>query len=111
MISRRLEVEYLSKSIEKGFGRPFPDADGSIALHVAVTPHRTKPRARLTNLTAQQHQVHDLLNVRDCVAMLRQSHGPAKDRALRFDEDLGSLFDLLFLDSALLDDRRPRNKL
>ena len=71
--------------------RTFPDPNGAIALHVAVTTHRTQSRAGFADLAAQQHQVDDLLNVRDGVAMLRQSHGPTEDRALGFNKDLRRL--------------------
>src|SRR4029078_7619187 len=94
VVSWRLEVKGLAEFIEKRFSRSLPDPDGAIALHVAVTTHGTQSGARLSDLPAQQHQVDDLLNVRDGVAMLRQSHRPTEDRTLRIDEDLCGLFDL-----------------
>ena len=80
MISRWLEIECFAEAIEKCLTRSFPDADSTIALHVAVAAHRAQARARLSDLTTQQHQVYDLLYVRHCVAMLRQAHGPTEDR-------------------------------
>src|SRR6185503_18127805 len=71
MIARRLEVINVTELFQKTLGRPLPDADGAIALHVAVPAHRTEARARLADLSAQQHEVDDLLNVCDCIAVLR----------------------------------------
>src|ERR1051325_698132 len=109
VIARRLEVEYFAELVEKRFGRSFPDADSAIALHVAVPAHGTHTRARFSNLPAQQHQVYDLLNVRYRVLVLRESHGPTADRALRLDEDLRRRFDLYTRHATLLDDLVPRN--
>src|ERR1051325_5694501 len=82
VISRRLEIKYFAKLFEKRFSGAFPNTHGAIALHVAVTSHRTHTRARFPDLSAQKHQVHDLLNVRDRVLVLREAHGPTADRAL-----------------------------
>src|SRR6185369_3802893 len=92
-----------------GSARSFPNSNGAITLDVAVTTHRAQPRTRFSNLTTQQHQVYDLLNVRDCVAVLRQPHGPTEDRALGFSEDLRGLFNFILRDSGLRDDVSPRH--
>ncbi len=94
MTARRFKIEFAAKAVEKSIRRPFPDSHRAIALHIAVPANRTKPRARFSNLPAQQHQVHDLLNVGHGIFVLSQAHGPTKDRALGFDKDLRGLFDL-----------------
>src|ERR1043165_5505202 len=109
MISRRFEIKGFPESIQKNFSWPLPNTNRAIALHVAVPTHRTETRAWFADLASQQHQVDDLLDVCDCIAVLRQSHGPAEDRALRRDKDLGGLFDQILRDSTLLDDLAPGN--
>ena len=63
------------------FGR-FPDADGAVALHVAVATHRAGAGARLANAALEQEQVDDFLDVLNSVFVLRQAHGPADDDLL-----------------------------
>src|ERR1041385_721746 len=109
VISRRLKIKRLPQPIEKQFGRTLPNSERAITLHIAMTPHRTKTPARLSDLPAQQHQVHDLLNVCVRVLMLREPHGPTKDRTLQFEEDLRCRFDLIPRYSALFNDLGPRN--
>src|SRR6185295_19418507 len=92
MVSRWLEIKGFAETIQEQLGWPFPNTNRAIALHVAVTTHRTEACARFSDLATQQHQVDDLLDVRDGIAVLRKSHGPAEDRALRCDEDLRGLF-------------------
>src|SRR5438876_1178699 len=101
--TRRREIEFQSKFVEKFFGRLFPDAHRAIALHIAVATHRTQTRTRLAKLSAQQHQIDDLLNIRDRVLVLRQAHGPAEDHALRFDEYTRRVFKLTLLDATLFE--------
>src|SRR5262249_46359239 len=93
VIAWRFEIKLRAEPVQKRSGRPLPNPDCTVALNVAVTAHRTNSRARFADLPAQQHQVDDLLDVRDRVAMLRQTHGPAEDRAFRGAEDLRGFLD------------------
>src|SRR5829696_779518 len=93
MPARRLEIEYFAKLVEKRLSRTLPDTDCAITLHVAVPAHRTKSGPRLSDLAPQEHEVDDLLDVCDRIAVLRQAHGPTKDRAFGCDKDLCCLFD------------------
>src|SRR5437870_5015352 len=103
------EIEFRTEAFKKLFARLFPDAHGAITLHVAMTTDRTKSRARFANLAAQKHQVDDLLNVADRVLVLRQTHRPAKDYALRLDENSRRVLDFYFRDSGLLENVTPMN--
>src|SRR5262249_15618688 len=111
MIARRFEIKGLTQPIKKSLGRSFPNTNRAITLYVAVTAHRTQTRTGVSNLATQQHQVDDLLDVCDGVAMLCEAHGPAEDCALRGDKDLRGLFDQFSSDATLLDDLFPRNVL
>ena len=106
----RLKIEFLFQAVKELRGRLLPDAHGAIALHIAVTAHGTQTRARLTQLSAQQHQVDDLLNVGDGVLVLGQTHGPAKDYSFRPNEDTRRVFDFDFRDSGLFEDVAPVNR-
>src|SRR6185295_18484336 len=92
MVSRWPAIQDIAKTIQEQLGWPFPNTNRAIALHVAVTTHRTEACARFSDLATQQHQVDDLLDVRDGIAVLRESHGPAEDRPLRRNKDFGGLF-------------------
>src|ERR1051326_8978838 len=74
VISRWLEIKSFAQPVEERFGGSFPDTHGAITLHVAVTAYRTKSCAGLSDLPAQEHQVHDLLDICNRVLMLRQTH-------------------------------------
>ena len=54
--------------------------------------HWAKSRARLADLPAAQHQIHDLLDVGHSILVLRQAHGPAKDRSLRRHKNICRVF-------------------
>src|SRR5213595_2641026 len=88
MVARWREAKNIAKAIEKLWSRALPDADSAVALDVAVAAHWTKAGACLADLTAEQMQVDDLLNVGDGVHVLGESHPPARDRPLRFREDV-----------------------
>ena len=106
--ARWFKAEFTSELVEKSICGSFPDSHRAIALHVAVPSDGTKPGAGFANLPAAQHHIHYLLNVSDCVLMLRQSHRPTKDCAFRFNKDLRSRFDLLSRNTRLLNDFMPR---
>ena len=104
MAPRRPKPKFLFQAVEELRGWLLPNSHRAIALHVTVTAHRTKTRTRFAELSAQHHQVHDLLNVGDRVFVLRQSHGPAKDHSLGFNKDARRIFELRLADSGLLED-------
>src|SRR5437762_547408 len=109
MCAWRGEIEFLAELIEKVFSRLFPNPHRAIALHVAVAAHRAQARSRFAKLTAQQHQVNDLLNIRHGVLVLRQAHSPTKDHPLRLDENARGIFKLTLLDSALVENVAQMN--
>src|SRR3982750_5054752 len=95
MVSRRLEAERRAQAVEELRARPLPDSDGPIPLHVAVAAYGTEARPRLSDLTSQQVQVDDLLDVRDGVHVLREPHPPTGGRPIRLREDIGGAKDLI----------------
>src|SRR6266404_1469782 len=105
--ARRPKTEFCAQSIKKIRAWLFPDTHRAIALHVAMTTDRTQTRAGLSHLSAQQHQVDDLLDIGDRILMLSQAHGPAKDYPLGLDKDSRGIFDFDFRDSRLFKDIAP----
>ena len=81
--SGRTELELASESIKKRVAHPFPNAHRPIALNVGMTAHRTRPGSRFSNVAAEQQKIHHLLNRRDGVLVLGQSHRPATNDPLR----------------------------
>jgi hypothetical protein len=63
VVTRRLETKLTAESIEKTWRWPLPDAHSAVALHVAVSTHRTNTRTRPPDAAAQQQHVDDFLNV------------------------------------------------
>src|SRR3989442_1675182 len=100
--ARGVKSKFVTQLIKKVLARLFPDSHRAIALDIAVPAYRTQPCTGFPHLPAQQHQIHNLLNVRHCVLVLCQAHGPAKDDAFGFDEDSRCIFDFDFRDSGLV---------
>ncbi len=95
------------KAVEEGGVGFLVDPHGAVALHVAVTAHRTEPGPRLANLAAHQVQVDDLANGVDRVLVLGDPHGPAADHALAPRENLRRPGDLLATEAGLRFDVCP----
>ena len=74
-------------AVEERRAHLLPDADGAIALHVAVPAHRAEAGAAPPDLPAQQREVHDALHVGDAVVVLGDPHRPAADHPLRRERD------------------------
>src|SRR6266508_1867350 len=94
--SRWFKVELGTKPVKKRSCRAFPDSHRSIALNIAVPSDGTKPSSRFADLTSQQHQIHDLLDIGYSVLMLRQAHGPTKNCAFGFNKDFRGILYLGF---------------
>src|SRR5215213_4383550 len=109
MITRWLEIELSTQLVQKRRNGSLPDSHRAITLHVAVPTHRTQSCAGFSDLAPQKHQVYDLLNVRNRIPVLRETHGPAEDRAFGFNKDVRSLFYLFSRNAALFDDVSPRH--
>src|SRR6266850_229283 len=107
MLAWRFEIKLCSQVIEKRRGRPLPNAHRAIALNIAMTANRAQPGPRLSDLSAQQHEVNDLLDVGNRIAVLSQSHGPAEYSALRLHENPRCLFNPGLKNSTLLNDLTP----
>src|ERR1700722_1782310 len=108
MLAGRLEPEIVTEFVEKGIGHSFPDAHGAIALHIRVASYGADSGSRPAHVAAEQQQVDDLLNRRNCLPLLRQAHRPASDHLLGLHHYFGDLANLSARDSALRDDLVPR---
>ena len=100
--ARRLEAVDVAQLVEQGGRWLFPDAHGAIALHIAVTADRARARAGSADIAAQQEQVHDHLDRRDRMRVLRDAHAPAGDHALGADVDVAGAANLRLRESGLL---------
>ncbi len=106
---RALEAhrEAALQPVEEGGVGFLVDPHGAVALHVAVTAHRTESGPRLANLAAHQVQVDDFANGVDRMLVLGDPHGPAADHALAACEDLRRPRDRLPTEAGLRLDLRP----
>src|SRR5262249_50736589 len=78
----RREIELLAQRLHETVAHLFPDADGAIALDVAVAAHWADTGAGAADLAAKQVEVGDGLHIGDAVVVLGDAHGPAGDHAL-----------------------------
>ena len=88
LLARRIEIEFMAKLLHEHFVHALPDPHRPVALHVRMTAHRTRTRSRTPDVPAEEEEIHDLLNSRDRVPMLGQSHRPTTNDAFRIDRDL-----------------------
>ena len=88
VFARRIKIEFISQLFHERFVHALPDSHCAIALHVRVTTHGTRTRSRTSDVSTEEQEIHDLLNGRDRVPMLGQSHRPAANDAFRIDRDL-----------------------
>jgi hypothetical protein len=107
VLGGRREVELGAQRLHELVAHLFPDADGAVALHVAVPAHRAQPGAAATDLSAHQREVGDGLHVGDAVLVLGDAHGPAADHPLRGQRDVGRLADQVARHAALGQDHVP----
>ena len=88
VLLRRREMKFFSQAAQKFRRGSLPNSHGAITLHIAVATHRTRARARLSKMSAQQKKIDNFLNVANGVAMLRKTHGPATNQGLAVGDDL-----------------------
>jgi len=69
----RGEAEFVAEFPHERVVHPLPHAYGAIALHVGMPADRTGASAGPANIPAKQQEVHDFLDRRDGVFVLRQA--------------------------------------
>ena len=74
---------------------------------MAVSAYRAGTGSRATYVATQQQQIHDLLDVRDRILMLRDAHRPTADHRLRLRDDGGQRANARFLDAGAFGDSLP----
>ena len=87
------------------------DADGADALDVRVPADREQAAAGATEPAACECHVGEGGDVVDAVLVVRESHRPEEDAALRLDEHAHGRVDLVARHAARLDQRVPRRGL
>ncbi|MCY1422905.1 hypothetical protein D9M71_386040 [compost metagenome] len=107
VLPRHLESEAPFQRIQQRRWRPVVDAHGAVALHVAVTAHRTETGAGAADVAAQQLQVDDFLDGRHRMAVLGDAHGPADDHLPGVAVDARGGLDFLQGQARLLLNLRP----
>jgi hypothetical protein len=105
----RGEAEFLFQTGEKFLLGFLGDAHGAVTLDIAVSANGARPGTRAADVSAQQQEVHHLLNVRHAVAVLGEAHRPAANHRARAEIDLRRFFNLLAVESALLEKNLPRS--
>ena len=70
------------ESVNQGPRRALDDAHGSVPLNIAVTADGAGSSSWPPDVSAEQEQVHDLLNVGDTVFVLGEAHRPTDDDRL-----------------------------
>ena len=107
VIAGRLEPEHVAHVVEQQGHRPLGDADGAVALDVAVATQGTDPRTWPTHVTTQEKQVRDLLDVARAGPVLGDAHAVAADRRVRFRIRERDLFQITAREPAGTLDIRP----
>ena len=80
VVARRTNAKLRVKPRQPALRHPLPNPHRAIALHIRVPAHRTHARAGPADVSAQQQEIHDLLDGRDGVRLLGEPHRPAADR-------------------------------
>ncbi|MCO5588369.1 hypothetical protein L7F22_042324 [Adiantum nelumboides] len=83
VLTGRVERELGLQGVEEGVRDALPDAHRPVALDVGVAADREQPGAPLADVALGQGDVGDLLDRRDAVAVLGQTHRPAEDGLAR----------------------------
>ena len=109
VMARRGEAEFLFQAGEKFLLGFLGDAHGAVTLDIAVSANGACSGTRATDVSAQQKKVHHLLNVGDSVAVLGEPHRPATNHRARAEIDLRRFFNLLAVESTLLEENLPRS--
>src|SRR5262249_44456924 len=99
-LARNLDSKLSIDSSKECLRHPFEDAHRSVALNIAVSSNRTDACAGTPDASAHQKDVDDFANVRDGISMLREPHGPARNRSLGLDEYASDGRHLLSRDAA-----------
>jgi hypothetical protein len=94
VLARRCEVELLLDRIQELVAHLLPDAHRTVALHVAMATDRGCTGPRLSDVAAQQQQVDELLEGRDRILLLGETHGPGDDDAVSGDVACSEFVDL-----------------
>ena len=94
VLARGNELKLTPKFLPEGFVHALPDAHRPVALHVGMSAHRARSRSRPSDVSTEQEEIHHLLDSRDRILVLGQSHRPARDDAFASHCDLGCFADL-----------------
>ena len=75
-----------------------------------MTTDRTRTSSAFSNVAAEQKKIHDFLDRRDRVLMLRQPHRPATNDPLATHRNFSGFTDLFATQSTRFDDLFPRRR-
>ncbi len=93
--ARRFETKFLFQRIQKVGRRAFIDSDRAITLHIGMATNRAQPRAWLSNIAAQQHEIGDFADHNHRMTMLRDTHRPGADNAASLHVNVSGMFQRL----------------
>ena len=107
---RRRKLKFLAEFFLEAIVHTFPNPHRSIPLHIRMSAYWTGSRARPSNVSAEEKEIHHLLNGDDGVLVLRQSHRPAANDALAPHSDPRCFANLVTGQAAAFDDVVPRGR-
>ena len=109
VFARRVDPRAAIEFREEGFGRRLVNANGAVALNVAVPANGAYSCAFAAEVSSEREQVHDLADRANRVLVLCQAHRPASDHAVALDEGLREAFDGRHRHAARREDVVPRS--
>ena len=93
-LARRSEAKLATEIVQESLPHVVADTHCAVSLNVAMSAHRARSGAGTPDIALQKEKVHDLLDRRNRIAMLGESHGPATNGAITSHGDVCRFPDL-----------------
>ena len=107
MFFGRSEIKLTAELFHEHVAHVLANAHGAITLHIGMAAHRTRTRAGAANVTTEQEKIHHLLNSRDGILVLGQTHRPAADDPFTAHRNLRRCANLITSQAAASEDVFP----
>src|SRR5438046_8946351 len=107
MFFGRSEIKLAAQLFHERVAHVLANAHGAIPLHIRMPAHRTRTRAGAANVTTEQEKIHHLLNGRDGILVLGQTHRPAADDPFTAHRNLRPCANLITTQAAASEDVFP----
>src|SRR5216110_946938 len=107
MFIGRSEKKLAAELFHERVAHVLANAHDAITLHIGMAAHRTRTRAGAPNVTTEQEKIHHLLNGRDGILVLGQTHRPAADDPFTAHRNLRPCANLITSQAAASEDVFP----